>query len=302
MIPKGPLKSPPCGLIKCNGCSLIRSVSVWWDTENCCIPRNAGGLVVSAGAIGEALREAALVLVHAHAQPSMGIRVIAVHAPRYPTPMRTSLRTHGIDTLDAGPKRGAVDVALKGAFNDVIVDELLRGARAHSSEGATWLIIVSGDSDYADDIRRAKRAGLRVAVIFAAATANDFVGLADVALPWISVCDIAAAMTKGNIAGVMARQAKPSPAAHSKSPAHSDDREKKLCKTFCRTGTCENGENCRFAHIAMNDREVCRNYLNSNCKKGADCWYLHKSAEEVEMAAEAAVADINSSSPNNNAS
>ena len=281
MIPDGPLKSPPCGLISCTGCSLIRSVSVWWDTENCCIPRNAGGLVVSAGAIGEALREAALVLVHAHAQPSMGIRVIAVHAPRYPTPMRTSLRTHGIDTLDAGPKRGAVDVALKGAFNDVIVDELLRGARAHTSEGATWLIIVSGDSDYADDIRRAKRAGLRVAVIFAAATANDFVGLADVALPWISVCEIAAAMTKRNITGVMARQAKPSPAAHKQSPAHSDDREKKLCRQFCRTGTCENGENCRFAHTAMNEREVCRNYLVSNCKKGPDCWYLHKRAEEV---------------------
>jgi hypothetical protein len=277
---------PSCGAARCRGCAGVRSLRVWWDTENCPVPK-LPSRGASAGALGEALREAALVLAHARARPAgAACRVVAVHGHRYPAPLRTSLRTHGVESLDAGHKRGAVDVAIKCGINDAIVEELLlRGCAAapaaapavsaDAAGGADWIVVVSGDCDYADDVRRAKRAGFRVAVIFAAATASDYVGLADAALPWATLCAFAAAATPV-IRGIATRAQIAAPAADTSGSAGSGAPEnpaspplspppgataaaapaasrKKPCRNWAETGTCAYNEKCRFAHASRGD-------------------------------------------------
>ncbi len=297
------LLPPPCGDAACPGCTVPKSLTVYWDTENALGPRS-----LSAGELASALLVAAETL--AHGSPRNGGRVIAVHAPRFALPLLKSLRTCGVTLLDAGPKRGAVDCALKGALNDVLVDALLAARQSSpAAAGDSWLFVCSGDCDFADDVRRARRAGFRVGVVFSDATNVDFIAQADVALPWSAVLDIAHASVRSGGAAApadAADQVPPSSPASALAPPSASSRtlisppkagallsppkvgaaadvaqgvggarsSKRICRDFA-AGGCPRGDACRYAHVVGEGQPPCRDFLLGKCKRGVDCRFSH---------------------------
>lgn len=203
---------------------------------------------------------AALAQLCSEASGGGSVEVIAVHGDRFPRGMRSSLRVRGATLLDAGPKRGSVDGALKGYWNDLVVDALLR--RGGGGVGALngWLFVASGDKDFSDDVRRAQRAGFRVGIIYGDIAANDFLTLGDVRMPWKQVV-----MAAERIAAELLRRgvaleppspagegggggppsptppAPPTPLARAKSSVPCRDFQNDRC---WRT-------NCRFAHVKV---------------------------------------------------
>ena len=295
------LQPPPCGDAACPGCTHPRSLTVYWDTENALGPRT-----LSAGELASALLLAAEIL--AHGSPRNGGRVIAVHAARFALPLLKSLRLCGVTLLDAGPKRGAVDCALKGALNDVLVDSLLTSRQSGDvPAGDAWLFVCSGDCDFADDVRRARRAGFRVGVVFSDATNVDFIAQADVALPWSAVLDIAHSSVRSGVAAptdsvdqvppsspasalalsaaiISSPKSGPSTADGSAGGARSS---KRICRDFA-AGGCPRGDSCRYAHVNAEHQPMCRDYLLGKCKRGQDCRFSHALATANDTAAPAA--------------
>jgi hypothetical protein len=209
---------------------------------------------------------AALSQLCSEASGGGSVEVIAVHGDRFPRGMRSSLRVRGATLLDAGPKRGSVDGALKGYWNDLVVDALLLRGGGGGSGGAAgcrgWLFVASGDKDFSDDVRRAQRAGFRVGIIYGEIAANDFLTLGDVRVPWKQVVVAAeriaaellqrgVALEPPSAAGEGGGGGPPSPTppapptpltpGRSKSPVPCRDFQNDRC---WRT-------NCRFAHIKV---------------------------------------------------
>ena len=134
------------------------------------------------------------------AAAAAGPGLVAVAPHRYPSPLRKSLQLAGVAMCDAGDKRGAVDIALKDLVNDVIIDFACR-SQADAAEGdeerETWLVIVSGDGDFAGDLRRARRVGLRVGLVHSASSPAELARLADRSLPWSAVLEAAEQRRRG---------------------------------------------------------------------------------------------------------
>jgi hypothetical protein len=166
------------------------SVTVLWDVENLPIPRrkeDGGREYGTAGDLGEALLAHCLAASGAARAAPVAARLVCVHPERYPMPLKNSLRTRGVQMLDAGSKRGAVDTHLKNFFNDAIVDALLEGARGPAASGGRWMWLASGDADFAGDVRRARRCGFRVGIIHGAASSADYTEHADASVKWEAV-------------------------------------------------------------------------------------------------------------------
>jgi hypothetical protein len=165
------------------------SVTVLWDVENLPIPRrkeDGGREYGTAGDLGEALLAHCVAASGAARAAPVAARLVCVHPERYPIPLKNSLRTRGVQMLDAGSKRGAVDTHLKNFFNDSIVDALLEGARGGARAGR-WMWLASGDADFAGDVRRARRCGFKVGIIFGAASSADYTEHADASVRWDAV-------------------------------------------------------------------------------------------------------------------
>ena len=177
---------------------VLESLTILWDVENLPIPRKDGKAakdVFTAGDVGEALLARC---EQASGGTCSAARVLCVHPERYPIPLKNSLRTRGVQMLDAGPKRGAVDTHLKGYLNDLLVDYLLEQGSSLSGEGSRageggsassrrWVWLASGDADFAGDVRRARKCGFKVGIIHGAASNADFFGQADASLTWDNV-------------------------------------------------------------------------------------------------------------------
>ena len=183
------------------------SVTVLWDVENLPIPRrkeDGGREYGTAGDLGEALLAHCLAASGAARAAPVAARLVCVHPERYPMPLKNSLRTRGVQMLDAGSKRGAVDTHLKNFFNDAIVDALLEGARGPAASGGRWMWLASGDADFAGDVRRARRCGFRVGIIHGAASSADYTEHADASVKWEAVlaeCERRVAEKRGGSGG-----------------------------------------------------------------------------------------------------
>jgi hypothetical protein len=263
----------------------IAALTVLWDVENLPIPRREGTAFGTAGDLGEALLAHCVQASGAQACPVA--RLVCVHPERYPIPLKNSLRTRGVQMLDAGPKRGAVDTHLKCFLNDAIVDALLEeggggGGRAGGGRGTRWLWLASGDSDFAGDVRRARRCGFRVGIIHGAASNADYFEHADATVQWSAVlaeCEKRAAGKRGSGGGGSASEAaaeasaEPTPrrgaaGARSSGGSSSDSAVEEgragaqpppaaaaaaataeLCRNFSSSKGCTK-RNCRFRHLA----------------------------------------------------
>lgn len=157
--------------------------------------------------------------------------LVCVHPARYPLPLMNSLRTRGVQMLDAGTKRGAVDTHLKGYMNDLVVNTLLAGGGPGvAGMGERWIFVVSGDADFAMDARRARKGGFKVGIIYAPNSNSDFTLQADCSVPWSDVLE-AARLKKGGgasstpAATTLSTEAPPTPSAAIgvSSPSASDE-------------------------------------------------------------------------------
>lgn len=229
---------------------------VLWDTENLSGPLKRFTMGDLSAALAQCSSEAS------SGAPST---VVAVHSDRFPRSMRSSLRVRGATLLDAGPKRGSVDGALKGYWNDVVVDALLRapgvGARG-------WLWVASGDKDFSDDVRRAQRAGFKVGIVFGEPTAADFLTLGDARVPWRQVVAAAERIAEemlrrgmleapcGVDTPVVNAVAPPAPVATPRATPQSTPRAKSTvpCRDFQRKACFR--ANCRFAHVKVGSNAV----------------------------------------------
>lgn len=254
----GQLLCAPSGKVSPN--TLSGTVVVLWDTENLSGGGQKKGL--SIGDLGVGLAQCS----HEAAGGARGgsAQVIAVHGDRFPRALKSSLRVRGLTLLDAGPKRGSVDGALKGAWNDFVVDALLGGRRERG-----WLFVASGDKDFADDVRRAQRAGFKVGIICRENTATDFSSLGDAVVPWRAV--VAAAerifaenLQRGTVERVAAEESGGSPASfpvpaangsrgHTPAPS-TRARSPVACRDYQRDACFR--ANCRFLHTKVSDRET----------------------------------------------
>ena len=169
--------------------STIHSLTVLWDMENLAVPRQS--VKFSAGDLAEAILRLAYEIscrVSGCVGECPRKTLVCVHPSRFPVPLMNSLRTRGVTMLDAGPKRGAVDTYLKGYMNDEVVDTLLQGGGPGAKGmGERWIFVASGDSDFAMDARRARRAGFRVGIIYGVSSSVDFTKQADAAIPWAAI-------------------------------------------------------------------------------------------------------------------
>lgn len=159
---------------------------VLWDVENLPIPKplpaSASRAAFTAGDVGEALLRHCL-LASGGLSSTANTRLVCVHPDRYPMPLKNSLRTRGVQMLDAGAKRGAVDTHLKSYLNDLLIETLLEAKRP----GERWLWLASGDADFAGDLRRARRCGFRVGVIHGLASNQDYYGQSDATVNWDAI-------------------------------------------------------------------------------------------------------------------
>ena len=190
-----------CSAPGCAGCARIAALHVFWDVENAAVPR--GGSVTAAD-VATALLAAARRLAHeppaaaaTAAAAAAGPGLVAVAPHRYPSPLRKSLQLAGVAMCDAGDKRGAVDIALKDLVNDVIIDFASHSQADVAGGAETWLVIVSGDGDFAGDLRRARRVGLRVGLVHSASSPAELARLADRSLPWSAVLEAAEQRRRG---------------------------------------------------------------------------------------------------------
>ena len=231
---------------------------VLWDVENLPVPRvkeAKDSLHGTAGDIGE--------IMLAHCQAASGgvqgaARLVCVHPDRYPLPLKNSLRTRGVQMLDAGPKRGAVDTHLKSYLNDLLLDSVLEGEGALGRGG--WIWLASGDADFAGDMRRARKCGFKVGILYGVASNADYFSQADAAVKWEAVLDECAARAAGkrSSASASASSATPATAAPLEegallSPSRGTPREP--CRSFLSKEGCSR-RHCRYPHIGADGKEV----------------------------------------------
>ena len=275
--PSPPLALPCGGAAGCAGCVRVAALHVFWDVENAGISHSgrasaadvAAALVEEARRLAHDRRGAAVTDNSADVGAGAGPGLVAVVPHRFPAPLRKSLHLAGIVAKDAGDKRGAVDIALKDLVNDVVVDFALRRRRAALGGAPTFLFIASGDGDFAGDVRRARRAGLRVGLIYPAASPAGFIRLADLALPWTAVLERAERIAEagpqpsGLAAAGLPRGGAPSPPPASPSSSSSSSsslssslspRAAEACRDFVR-GRCARGAACRYSHVTTGPAE-----------------------------------------------
>lgn len=323
-------------------CSRVKIV--FWDTENCAAPA-AGG--ASAAAMMNALNALLTPLTGA-----AGLEVRAFHAKRISDRAASSIRTHGGMLVDAGRKQGAVDVAMKAAINDVLIDYALNGAYhtwlpigqlhdggspgepGRSASPATphaggsaallrrgdsrtqlvpaggesdvalsrpLLVLVSGDRDFADDVRRATRAGFTVVVVSNVQAAADYAALGRWCIPWQAVGQFAAEESGGTAASsAHGNDAPQSDAGVERSGSATRRRRKpRTPSRDSRRGTSEakelgtgsgertctpspaearespRGQPVLQAAPAPSRRMLCRHFSRGRCRFGSECQYLH---------------------------
>jgi hypothetical protein len=249
---------PSRGSSKVAPFSPLGTIIALWDTENLSGPLKRCSLGDLSAALARCCFEAAggvLDGAGGDATRAAPVEVIAVHGERFPRNLKSSLRVRGATLLDAGPKRGSVDGALKGYWNDIVVDALLRegGKRERG-----WLFCASGDKDFSDDVRRAQRAGWKVGIIFGDNTSSDFFSLGDARVPWKTVVaaaeGIAADLLRRGVVEAVAdggaAPPAPSPAPASPAPPAAPSARQKSsvpCRDFQRDACFR--ANCRFAHV-----------------------------------------------------
>jgi hypothetical protein len=224
--------TPPNLSLHEGGPGSLHSLTLLWDCENLQVPKSKE---FTAGDLSDAMVEVAFVAA-CKASGCIGGEcksklLVCVHPARYPLPLMNSLRTRGVQMLDAGTKRGAVDTHLKGYMNDLVVNTLLAGGGPGvAGMGERWIFVVSGDADFAMDARRARKGGFKVGIIYAPNSNSDFTLQADCSVPWSDVLE-AARLKKSlvgstaAVTGTPSTEAPPTPSAQSalSSPSTSDE-------------------------------------------------------------------------------
>lgn len=320
-----------CSDAACPGCALRHGTSrrvsltpppasliVCWDVDNANPRQRSPGELalppsarqpspINAGDVARALLDVVALLSGGRPESMRsGVcsSLVAVHHSRESLPLRASLRAAGVRMLDAGTKLGAVDIALKGVFNDVVVEHVL-GRLGHSCApspqsplppadqqehgqlsppplqrrlrgGDSWVWLVSGDRDFADDCRRARRVGLRVGIVYTAAASPDLLSHADASVPWAAILNIAALYPAAAflhsrqrvpatpdapaIAGAVPSSVGAPPTTAELPPAGAasinGSTAAALGKTVCRhflRGKCRHGDACSFMHVLDSD-------------------------------------------------
>lgn len=164
------------------------SADVLYDTENCPVPAH-----MFAAAALAALEAYVSLLIRRRVKFD---RVAAFHSRHLARKDQSSMSLVGVEMVDAGLKVGCVDNALKARLNDIVVDRLLRqkdsGVDSREPVSADkqqspLLVLISGDRDFSDDIRRAQRAGFQLVLVYNGAARADFITLADYAISWEAV-------------------------------------------------------------------------------------------------------------------
>lgn len=156
-------------------------ITVFWDTENLAWnqQKRASDLYCALGVLVR--REVETFLNRDGLSPA---HVIAVHNGKYfGTSHFNALACINADLRNAGTKVCCVDWKLKCLWNDYLV-ECMQTNVPVSNE---WLWIASSDSDFADDIRRAKKIGFKVGVVHNNNVVQEYVQLADAVVHWTSI-------------------------------------------------------------------------------------------------------------------
>ena len=103
-----------------------------------------------------------------------------------------NLRIVGAVVINAGPKRGAVDVMLKSRVAAMLLEQRDVPAEVKASH---VVVIASGDRDFAHEVRGLQLEGLRVGVLCNEQARDAYVGLADMYGLWPTL--LAAASGRG---------------------------------------------------------------------------------------------------------
>lgn len=189
---------------------------IYWDTENCAVASalqwTAAQVLTTIGHVGRELLRRQLA-VHSDKLEHQ-LEIVAFHSGRLPNRDRVSLSTMGARVEDTGFKSGSVDVALKKEVNDFLLDYVLglptstsrdrvgdddrtAGGKHHQRHDPPLVVVVSGDRDFGDDIRRLKRAGLHTCVIYSSHANRDFASLAHVSMCWDDLMGLVRAVAPG---------------------------------------------------------------------------------------------------------
>lgn len=154
------------------------------DTENCAVSS-----LVTAGECLTALSR----LIAASTGAAGNVDAKLYHGKMLHQTIKSGARIWGATLIDAGRKEGAVDIALKSTVSDTIVDAMLDPATGLKPV----VVIVSGDSDFASDLRRLSRCGFDTVCVYNDAIANpDYAALASVSFPWRAVTEAALCLRK----------------------------------------------------------------------------------------------------------
>ena len=148
-----------------------------------------------------------------------------------------ALRIVGAVIIDVGSKKGAVDVALKGAASSLLEMHQLSPTPNHV------VVIVSGDADFAHEIRALQLVGLRVAILCNAHAHKSYVEEAAFSRVWSDLVAEAHALSgRGNDAADDDGE----PVRRSRQPT-AGPHGPRLCVNYA-NGDCRHGDACHFAH------------------------------------------------------
>ena len=218
-----------------------RRLVLFWDSENCAVPAR----ITAADAL-TALSRLISSATGSRSRPEVRL----YHSKYLPGPVRVSARTWGAQLIDAGRKEGAVDIALKGGINDLLLDVVMAQQRA---DERPIVGIISGDRDFSDDLRRLRKAGLQTICVYNSTAHPDYASLADFSFPWNATSNISSNHWASSPIDAMKR---------SLPPATSERRAP--CRYFTgQPGSCRDGQRCRYAHDHHSN-----NFLASKCERG----------------------------------
>lgn len=120
------------------------------------------------------------------------MNVTVFHGRYMPRAEAVSYRMFGASLVSVGLKQGAVDIALK----DRCADLLLQAFKTRGGAALPMIVIVSGDADFAGDVRRLRHVGYDVVLVPNDIVPADLRNLATCSFPWSVVCKAAQYVAK----------------------------------------------------------------------------------------------------------
>ena len=167
-----PSTLPP--LVKAFSRTQPKKMAVFHDAENCYLGKARSG--VTDGELAYNYYSAVRDLVIAEGGDGSGSWQLFLHHQEHldSHPSKLTLQelsSLGVDNIDPGPKPGAVDIKMK--------DNIASFCEANKAGADNFIVVIlSGDKDFAADLRNLKRAGFRTVVAHPPDVAQAFVSLA----------------------------------------------------------------------------------------------------------------------------